>query len=331
MAKAPITYANLAGSYLFDEQYQLLEKREFSLPEQLKELQEQEKQLTKQSPPPQQLSREAFSKISQQLYATSIQALRNANLFATKQLIKSSFKPDTLVLQTINHIKELEKISNMLAKRMREWYGYYLPELARKIQEHEAFANLILKHNKKELLNELHLSDIESMGAVFKDQDLTPIKILAQQFLAVLELKKQQEYYLSQLVQEHFPNLYQIATPLIAARLIAKAGSLQRLALLPASTVQLLGAEKALFRHLRTGAAAPKYGVLLHHPLVTKVPPKHKGKMARMLANKISIAAKVDYYQTGKTDQQIMKRFVQELEKKAEQLQRVTAKGGERR
>ena len=321
MAKAPkLMYVNLAGSYHFDEQYQLLDKTEFSLPEQHEQLQEQAEKLAKQPP---EVPREVFFKISQQLYQASIQKLRTANLFITKQLIKSSFKPDTLVLQTINHIKELEKISNMLAKRLREWYGYYLPELAKKIQEHETFANLILKHNKKELLNELHLKDIESMGASIKEQDLTPIKTLAQQFLAVLELKKQQEQYLEQLVQEHFPHLYQIGGSLITARLMAKAGSLQRLALLPASTVQLLGAEKALFRHLRTGSAAPKYGVLLHHPLVTQVPPKHKGKMARMLANKISIAAKVDYHQTGKTDQQIMKKFVQELEKKAELLQRM--------
>ena len=109
--------------------------------------------------------------------------------------------------------------------------------------------------------------------------------------------KQEQENYLTKIMEEFCPNITAISGALIGAKLIGYAGSLKRLALLPASTVQLLGAEKAFFRFLKDkGSRPPKYGVLFQHGLVAKVKKPERAKLVRMIADKVSIAAKVDYF-----------------------------------
>jgi nucleolar protein 56 len=101
------------------------------------------------------------------------------------------------------------------------------------------------------------------------------------------------------------PNVKELLTAAVGARIISKAGSLARLATLPASTIQILGAEKALFRALKTGARPPKHGLLFQHPLIHSAPKWQRGKIARAVASKVAIAARIDYYRHDGKDNTI--------------------------
>jgi nucleolar protein 56 len=206
----------------------------------------------------------------------------------TKKRVKDSIGYDNLIIQTINHIEELNKISNMLSKRLREWYSLYNPEFSNSIDDHLAFSRMILEGNEPKLK--------ESMGADLKEEDITTIKDIAKEIVRIDELKESQIAYLEKIMKKHCPNIQAVAGTLIGGKLVAMAGSLEKLTIFPSSTVQLLGAEKALFRHIKTGSRPPKFGVIMNHQLVNSVRLKEKGKVARMLANKISLAARVDRF-----------------------------------
>ncbi len=212
----------------------------------------------------------------------------NLNIEETKQKLRESVKFDDFIVQSINNIGEINRVINTLAKRLREWYEFYNPEFSRGVYDHEEFVLAVVsgKDKKKN----------DSMGAELSKEDMKPIMDLAEEIKGLFELKKKQEKYLEKVMRDNCPNISAVAGELIGARLIAIAGDLKRLVLFPASTVQLLGAEKALFRHMRTKAKAPKYGVIIKHPLVARVDKSKKGKAARKLADKILLAAKVDYF-----------------------------------
>ena len=136
----------------------------------------------------------------------------------------------------------------------------------------------------------------ESIGAELKEKDLSAILNIAKQLKSIYELKETQEKYLEDLMKDFCPNLTAVAGFEIGARLIRHAGSLKNLMEMPASKIQLLGAEKALFRHMKSGAKPPKFGMIFQHPLIQKSEKKSQGKAARILADKISIAVKIDYF-----------------------------------
>ena len=218
------------------------------------------------------------------------------NLKITKKAISESVEDDQLIIQTINNIEELNKVTNILSKRLREWYELYNPETSNATESHEAFIKLITTKTKPELLKQLNLTPEKSMGTELKQDDLKPILSIAKQIIQIYKEKESLEQYLKKVMQRYCPNLLALAGDTIGARLVEQAGSLKKLVLFPASTIQLLGAEKALFRHIKTGARCPKYGILINHPLIAKAKRNLHGKIARTLADKISIAVKVDYY-----------------------------------
>jgi nucleolar protein 56 len=224
------------------------------------------------------------------------QELRSRCISSTIKKVRESVNKDNFIIQAINNIEEMQKAVNLLVKRLREWYELHLPEMSRSLESHEKFVDLILKRDKEKLLKELNLEKEDSMGADMDSKDLKPIMNLAENAKNLYQMRDTHEQYLEALMKEYCPNVYAIAGTLISAKLIAHAGGLLNLAKLPASTVQLLGAEKALFRHLKTGARPPKYGVLFQHPLVNKVRKEDKGRAARVLADKISIASRIDAF-----------------------------------
>ncbi len=242
--------------------------------------------------------------------------LRKNNLLLTKRAIKQSVTPDNALIQATQSISEITKSINLLVKRLREWYGFALPEFVDRTESPEALVNALATMERSALLKKINLKEEESMGAALKENDLQPIKELAKQLNSFLELKKKQEAYLEKTMAGHCPNVHAVAGTAIGGKLLAKAGSLKRLSTLPASTVQLLGAEKAFFRHLRTGARQPKYGLIFEHDLIGKLDKKSRGKMARCLADKISIAAKVDYFKGRFVGDQLKKM----VEKRCAQL-----------
>lgn len=231
------------------------------------------------------------------------------NLQLTKLDVKNSVNDDTLLIQAVKSIEELDKAANILVKRLREWYELYNPEVSRAIENHEKFVEKILEKEKSELLEELKVSPSDSIGSDFEQEDLEPIRSLAHQLYDLYQLRKTQSDYISMLMDELCQNIKAVCDVPVGAKLIEHAGSLKRLSEMPASTIQILGAEKALFRHMKTGAKPPKHGVIISHPLIAKAPAKMHGKVARALADKISIAAKVDYFQGNFIGDELRKRL----------------------
>lgn len=222
--------------------------------------------------------------------------LKELNTAITRMKIRDSVNTEVFMIQAVKSIKELEKISNMMAKRLREWYGYYLPEFSESIEDHEKFAEIIARKDRNILLKELRISREQSMGAEIKKTDIEQMIELAKSLSEMYVLKKKQSEYLERLMKETCPNMQAVAGTLIAAKLLEQAGSLKKLAEFPSSTIQILGAEDAFFRHIKTGSRMPKHGFIHEHPFIAKADKKSKGRIARTLADKISIAAKVDYF-----------------------------------
>jgi nucleolar protein 56 len=214
---------------------------------------------------------------------------REKNLIETKQKIKQSVTDDLLIIQSIRHIQDLSKIINTLVKDLIEWYSYYNPESCKKQndQDHYILVNDIINNNIKKIK--------DSMGADLSEDHLKPMINLAKEIGRLFDFKKDQEKYLEKMMINNCPNITKIVSASIGARLIEHAGSLKKLALMPSSTVQLLGAEEALFRHIKTKSKCPRHGLIVNHPLISTAPQKEHGKRARLIANKISIASRVDY------------------------------------
>ena len=218
------------------------------------------------------------------------------NIDITRIGIRNSVAEDLLIIQAVGCIEDLDKAINLLAKRLREWYGLHNPEFSRSIENNEKFAQIILKKKKEELLKELNIKKEESIGADLKQDDLDAIMELASEIVRLCILRKKQEDYIGSAMKNFCPNLMAVAGVLTGAKLIEQAGGLKKLSIMTSSTIQILGAEKALFRHMKTGAKPPKYGLIYSHTIIQKQKHENQGKAARALADKISIAVKVDYF-----------------------------------
>lgn len=217
------------------------------------------------------------------------------NIALVKRMIADSVNEDTFIIQSISSIGELDRICNTLSKRLREWYGYYFPELSRHIVDNEVFVERLLQKTKKDFMDEYNINI--SMGPELKDNDLNAIMSFARQVNDLYWERENIIKYLEALMKNYCPNLYTLTGTLIGAKLIEKAGSLKNLAMMPSSAIQLLGAEQALFRHLRNKKIRPpKHGFILSHPYVMNAKKAERGKFARQFSAKISIACRVDYF-----------------------------------
>jgi len=306
-------FSNLIGMFIFNEHFNVIKSVMFRDIEEYNKREKYEKEFSKQYPDLKEASGEELKRILAFFKKKEyFKEFYNKNLVITKKSVKDSVKEDILITQAINNIGDIDRVINTLAKRLREWYELYNPEFSHSLEKHEKFIELILKKNKKELLKEIMLSEEDSMGASLPKEDLQPILNLAEQIEGLFALRREQEAYLEKTMSKLCPNMMAITGATIGAKLLAQAGSLKRLAEFPASTIQLLGAEKALFRHLKTNARSPKYGFLHEHPLIMQNKKEMHGKIARALADKISIAARVDYFK-GKP---IGDRLIKELQHK---------------
>ncbi|XP_042056595.1 probable nucleolar protein 5-2 [Salvia splendens] len=217
-------------------------------------------------------------------------------------------KVDTMVIQAISLLDDLDKELNTYAMRVREWYGWHFPELAKIVQDNILYAKSVklmgyrsnaAKLDFSEILpeeveTELKEAAVISMGTEVSDLDLENIKDLCNQVLSLSEYRAQLYDYLKSRMNTIAPNLTALVGELVGARLIAHGGSLVNLSKQPGSTVQILGAEKALFRALKTKHATPKYGLIYHASLIGQAAPKHKGKISRSLAAKAALAIRCD-------------------------------------
>lgn len=227
----------------------------------------------------------------------SIGKLRDIVISFTKKAVADSVSDDSLIIQASSAIAEASKAANMLVRRLREWYGLYLPEASENLAGHEDFVSQILSSSKAELLKKLKVEEKDSMGAHLGKSDADKIASFAAAVKGLYKERESISAYVESLMKRHCPNVAAVAGASTGAELIVQAGSLQRLAMLPSSTIQLLGAERELFRHLKDKRQRPpKAGVIGGHPLVTSAPRQQQGRIAKLLADKISIAARVDYF-----------------------------------
>ncbi|KFK37913.1 hypothetical protein AALP_AA3G046300 [Arabis alpina] len=220
----------------------------------------------------------------------------------------SADKVDTMIIQAIGLLDDLDKELNTYAMRVREWYGWHFPELAKIISDNILYAKSVkLMGNRinaakldfseilaDEVETELKEAAVISMGTEVSDLDLLHIRELCDQVLSLAEYRAQLYDYLKSRMNTVAPNLTALVGELVGARLISHGGSLLNLAKQPGSTVQILGAEKALFRALKTKHATPKYGLIYHASVVGQAAPKDKGKMSRSLAAKCALAIRFD-------------------------------------
>lgn len=227
---------------------------------------------------------------------------------ARHKLKFSPDKIDTMIVQAIGLLDDLDKELNNYAMRVKEWYGWHFPELAKILNDNIAYARLVLKMGMRANWEATDLQEIlpeeleepvksaadRSMGTEISEEDLENIQALAEQVVGFAEYRQQLASYLSSRMNAIAPNLTALVGELVGARLIAHAGSLTNLAKSPASTLQILGAEKALFRALKTKHDTPKYGLIYHASLIGQATGRNKGKMARILAAKASLGLRVD-------------------------------------
>lgn len=217
-------------------------------------------------------------------------------------------KVDTMVVQAIGLLDDLDKEINIYAMRVKEWYGWHFPEMGKIIADNLAYAKVVRAVGFRTNASSTDLSDILpeeieatlkaaaeiSMGTEISETDIDQIFSLCDQVISITAYRAQLFSYLQNRMAAIAPNLTALVGELVGARLISHAGSLMSLAKQPASTVQILGAEKALFRALKTKHDTPKYGLIFHSSLVGQAPQKLKGKMARMVATKAALSIRLD-------------------------------------
>lgn len=232
---------------------------------------------------------------------------------SSSKVSEVSESPDLHIIQAINTLDETDKIINAISSRLREWYGLHFPELDNIVDSINGYSQIVLAGKRDSLSKQVYedagfpdskvemlsLVDEKSRGGDISDANLAIVQTLAKQILELFDLRQNIEEHVETEMKKVAPNVSAILGPSVGARILARAGSIKNLASMPASTIQVLGAEKALFRSLKTGSQPPKHGLLFQHSLVHAAPRWQRGKIARAVAAKAAIAARVDVYGAG--------------------------------
>lgn len=270
-----------------------------------------EKQMDKiQATKPQLLIDAGFAKDN----SDAMEKLRDFALqLSSARVTEISQSPDLHISQSIKALDEIDVMINGLSSRLREWYGLHFPELDNVIDSMNGYAQIVMAGKRSDLSTKVYesagfpeskvqmLSVIQekSRGGDISNENLAIVQSIANQILEMIKIRKKIEDHIETQMRSLAPNVAAILGTAVGARILAKAGSLKKMASLPASTIQVLGAEKALFRSLKTGTQPPKHGILFQHPLVHAAPKWQRGKIARAIASKAAIAARVDVYGGG--------------------------------
>ena len=258
--------------------------------------------------------------------------LYNISLEYTRRKLRSATsKRDLLAIQAIRAIDDIDKTINLFSERLREWYSLHFPELDKLVDDHRIYSSIVSKFGYRGEINEEGLIDLgvrkdtatkiveaskKSIGVDISDADIKAIKMLSDVVLDLYRIRAELTDYVDSVMREVAPNITALVGPTLGARLLSLAGSLEDLAKMPASTIQVLGAEKALFRALRKGGKPPKHGVIFQYPAIHGSPRWQRGKIARALAAKLAIAARVDAF-SGRF---IGDKLNEELKKRIEEI-----------
>lgn len=247
------------------------------------------------------------------------------------KVAREATKRDKIIIQAVNALDELDRTLNLLAGRITEWYGLHFPELSKIIDSHETYAKLVknlgerssytlerlqnlgVSKSKKEKIVKLAAT---SIGAPMVKEDMNLLQNLSDLYLNIDRMRNSLASEIGKLMRQIAPNLDAVAGSTLGARLIATGGGLEKLAKFPASTFQVLGAEKALFRALKTGGNPPKHGIIFQHPTIHQSPRWQRGKIARALAGKLAIAARIDAF----SGENVSSKLRLELDKRIEEI-----------
>jgi len=244
----------------------------------------------------------------------AMQKLRDfAIQLSSSKITEVSGSPDLHVIQSINTLDDTDKIINGISSRLREWYGLHFPELDNIIDSVNGYAQIVLAGKRENMSDDVFVnagfpdSKIQmlsvvkdkSRGGDITEENLLMVQALAKNILELFDMRKNLEAQIDSQMEEIAPNITAVLGTTVGARILAKAGSLIKLSTMPASTIQVLGAEKALFRALKTGSNPPKHGLLFQHAVVHAAPRWQRGKIARAIAAKAAIAARVDVHGAG--------------------------------
>ncbi len=243
-------------------------------------------------------------------------------LIARKAIQRAQSDRGAAVNQSVQLLNEIDRTLNVLSNKLREWYGLHFPELDRQVDNHETYANIVEKFGDRSNISVEGLMELgfrssksskiikmaeKSMGAPMIPEDNEQLKGLALNLLGLYKYRQELELYISSLALEVAPNLSEVAGTILAAKLMEKAGGIKKLAMKPSSTVQILGAEKALYRSKKSGSRPPKHGLIFQHPYVHSKPKKARGHLARVLAGKLAIAARADAFSGSSIGVQLRK------------------------
>jgi nucleolar protein 56 len=240
----------------------------------------------------------------------------------TRETVMEALRSRDMLLGGVTKsMEDLDKIINLLGERLEDWYGIYFPEL--KTEDKLLYCQAVLAINREDIKEEDLLPVLgakraaemtaaakTSLGAKLSPDDLSECHSLARTILSLGKLRSDYDEYQRKLATELCPNLAAVGGADVAAKLVSHVGSLHKLALLPASTIQVLGAEKALFKHLRNKRIdPPKHGIIFQHPRISASPKAVRGKIARALANQLCLAAKADEFTKRDMAMELKTRF----------------------
>ncbi len=250
---------------------------------------------------------------------------------AKTSISEAATKRDLYAIQTVRCIEDLDKTVNLLAGRIREWYGLHFPELDRLVEKHDSYIRLVqnlgtrdgftydalvkqgIPQDRATTLSE---AAQRSAGADLPGPDLEWLREVCSEALSLYKLRDTAEKYTDKIMEELAPNMTGVLGAVLSAKMVSMAGGLENMAKMPASTLQVLGAEKALFRTLRTGARPPKHGIIFQYADIHQSPRWLRGKIARALAGKLAIAARMDAFGGANESE----KFRRDLEAKIREL-----------
>lgn len=264
---------------------------------------------------------------------TDIELLRRRLIKRAREDVKEAYAGKEIhIIKAVNLLSDLDNIFNLIAEQAKEWHSINFPELSRIVRDNGVYLGMVQKIGERKNFTDMkkvseacqsaekaaEVCDAakNSTGAEISDAELDEIKALAANALGIRDERNRLTFYIEKQMADACPNFSKLAGAVLGARLLAKAGSLRKLALVPSSTMQVFGAEKALFQAMKHGSKGPKHGLILQHPLVASAKPSMRGRMARALAGKLSIAARTDFF--GK--RQVAEKLGKELQERAETL-----------
>ncbi|MCX8158147.1 MAG: hypothetical protein N3D73_00600 [Candidatus Diapherotrites archaeon] len=259
----------------------------------------------------------------------NFEELKKKLLEKTKTEVKEKLSSDEInIIRAYSLTESIDATSNLLYEQLREWYSLYFPELTTLIKDQEIYLKLVYelctkeKFTKEEITefykNTKKAEEIEkaaknSIGSKIEEEALEEIRLLALNILNLKEEKKYLTKYIEKTTDRIMPNTSYILGNMLAAKMLLKAGSLKKLANMPASTIQILGADKAIFLHIKKKTKSPKYGIIYNSKLIMDAPRRQRGKVARILANNLAIALKVDYYTKRFIGEELKKRILKKI------------------